>query len=156
MTHIRFVANVIDERGDDTTVKLNRTSRYRFLVPVVAVAAVTAMSAPAWAGTALPYAATVSSVITQLGEWITGIIGTFGGVMVGYHAFMRNIDNEPQHVATHTQGMKKVIVGTAIGAGAAGLGIWLYSTFNSGATTTTGMLLSHHTALAFLPRVFGA
>lgn len=123
---------------------------------MVTAAVWAAMSGPAWAGTALPYASTVSSVITQLGMWTTGIIGTFGGVMVGYHAFMGNIDNEPQHVATHTQGMKKVIVGTAIGAGAAGLGTWLYSTFNSGAATTTGMLLSHHTALAFLPRVFGA
>ena len=48
-----------------------------------------------------------------------GGLGTAGGgLMTAYHALARNLNDDPQSVAHHTASIKKVLVGTAISAGA--------------------------------------
>ena len=55
----------------------------------------------------------------QSGATAVGGLGTAGGgLMVGYHALARNLNDDPQSVAHHTSSIKKVLVGTAIIAGA--------------------------------------
>lgn len=58
------------------------------------------------------------SMISSAGTWIASLGGVGGVTMLGYHAVMRNFNDDPQHVAHHTASMKKVLVGTAIVAGA--------------------------------------
>ncbi|MCY0886097.1 MAG: hypothetical protein OWV35_09485 [Firmicutes bacterium] len=67
-------------------------------------------------------ASTISSLITSAGTWIAGLGVSAGGLMVAYHALMRNLSGgDGATDAHHLQAMKKVIVGTAIVAGAGGL-----------------------------------
>lgn len=65
---------------------------------------------------------TISSLVTGLGGWIAGLGIPAGGLMVAYHAIMRNFSGgDAQTDAHHLAAMKKVIVGTAIVAGAGGI-----------------------------------
>lgn len=65
---------------------------------------------------------TIASLITGMGGWIAGLGIPAGGLMVGYHAVMRNFSGgDAQTDAHHLAAMKKVIVGTAIIAGAGGI-----------------------------------
>ena len=64
----------------------------------------------------------ISSLITSTGGWIAGLGIPGGGLMIGYHAIMRNFSGgDAQTDAHHLSAMKKVAVGTAIVAGAGGL-----------------------------------
>lgn len=56
--------------------------------------------------------------LTNAGGWIATLGAAGGGLMLGYHALMRNLNDDPQMVAHHTASMKKVLVGTAIVAAA--------------------------------------
>lgn len=65
---------------------------------------------------------TISSLITGLGGWVAGLGIPGGGLMVAYHAIMRNFSGgDAQTDAHHLSAMKKVIVGTCVVAGAGGL-----------------------------------
>lgn len=61
-----------------------------------------------------PIKTTLQSASTGVGG--LGTVG--GGLMTAYHALMRNLNDDPQSVAHHTASIKKVLVGTAIIAGA--------------------------------------
>ncbi len=90
-------------------------------------------------------AAFVSNVTTLLSTasgWMAGLSATGGGLMVGYHAVMRNLNDDPQAVAHHTGSMKKVLVGTAIACGATGI-VSLVSSAFGGPGPKTGMLILH-------------
>ena len=64
----------------------------------------------------------ISGLMGSTGMWISGLGITGGGMMVGYHALMRNLSGgDGATDAHHLQAMKKVIVGTAIVAGAGGI-----------------------------------
>ena len=64
----------------------------------------------------------ISSLITNTGGWMAGLGIPGGGLMIGYHALMRNFSGgDAQTDAHHLAAMKKVAVGTAIIAGAGGL-----------------------------------
>lgn len=65
---------------------------------------------------------TISSLTTNLGGWLAGLAIPGGGLMIGYHALMRTFSGgDAQTDAHHLSAMKKVIVGTAIVAGAGGI-----------------------------------
>ena len=65
---------------------------------------------------------TISSLVTNAGGWIAGLGVPAGGLMVAYHAVMRNLSGgDAQTDAHHLAAMKKVIVGTAVIAGAGGI-----------------------------------
>ncbi|NMP24468.1 hypothetical protein [Sulfobacillus harzensis] len=65
---------------------------------------------------------TIKSLVTNTGGWVAGLGIPAGGLMIGYHAIMRNLSGgEAATDAHHLQAMKKVLVGTAIVAGAGGL-----------------------------------
>ena len=83
-------------------------------IPVLLVAA------PAFAAGANVNSVTAPILATlQGGAAAVGGMGTAGGgLMVGYHALARNLNDDPQSVAHHTASIKKVLVGTAIIAGA--------------------------------------
>lgn len=67
-------------------------------------------------------AQTISNLITSAGTWISGLGVAGGGMMVAYHALMRNLSGgDAATDAHHLQAMKKVLVGTAIVAAAGGL-----------------------------------
>ncbi|AUW92631.1 hypothetical protein BXT84_00580 [Sulfobacillus thermotolerans] len=64
----------------------------------------------------------ISSLITSTGTWIAGLGIPAGGLMVAYHAIMRNMSGgDAQTDAHHLSAMKKVLVGTIIVAGAGGI-----------------------------------
>lgn len=64
----------------------------------------------------------VSGLITSTGTWIAGLGIPAGGLMVAYHAIMRNMSGGDAQVdAHHLAAMKKVIVGTVLVAGAGGI-----------------------------------
>nr|WP_031942655.1 hypothetical protein [Sulfobacillus thermotolerans]AEP14288.1 putative conjugation protein [Sulfobacillus thermotolerans] len=64
----------------------------------------------------------ISSLMGSAGTWISGLGITGGGLMIAYHALMRNLSGgDGATDAHHLQAMKKVIVGTAIVAGAGGI-----------------------------------
>lgn len=56
----------------------------------------------------------LNTLLSSGGGWIAGLGATGGGVMLGYHALMRNFNDDPQATSHHTASMKKVLVGTAI------------------------------------------
>ncbi len=64
-----------------------------------------------------PIKATLQSASTAVG----GLGTAAGGLMVGYHALARNLNEDPQSVAHHTASIKKVLIGTAIIAGASAI-----------------------------------
>jgi len=67
-------------------------------------------------------AQTINSLVASATAWLAGLSATGGGLMIGYHALMRNFSGgDAATDAHHLQAMKKVLVGTAIATGAAGL-----------------------------------
>ncbi len=67
-------------------------------------------------------AQTITALISSATGWLAGLAATGGGLMIGYHALMRNFSGgDAQTDAHHLQAMKKVLVGTAIATGAADL-----------------------------------
>ncbi len=83
-------------------------------VPVLLIA-VPAFAAGANVNTiTAPVHATLQSALIAVGG--LGTVG--GGLMTAYHALARNLNDDPQSVAHHTASIKKVLVGTAIVAGA--------------------------------------
>lgn len=66
--------------------------------------------------------AAISGLVSSSSAWLGGLAVPAGGLMIGYHAVMRNISGgDAQTDAHHLSSMKKVAVGTAIVAGAAGI-----------------------------------
>lgn len=64
----------------------------------------------------------ITGLLGSAGTWISGLGITGGGLMVAYHALMRNLSGgDGATDAHHLQAMKKVIVGTAVVAGAGGI-----------------------------------
>ena len=64
----------------------------------------------------------ISGLISGAGTWIGGLGVAGGGLMVGYHAIMRNFSGGDASTDAHHLGqIKKVLVGTAVVAGAGGL-----------------------------------
>lgn len=61
----------------------------------------------------------IQDLLTSGGTWIAGLGVPGGGLMIAYHALMRNFNDDPQSTAHHLASMKKVLAGTAI-VGAAG------------------------------------
>ena len=83
-------------------------------VPVL-LFAVPAFAAGADVSTvAAPILGTLQHAATAVG----GLGTAGGGLMTAYHALARNLNDDPQSVAHHTASIKKVLVGTAIIAGA--------------------------------------
>lgn len=67
-------------------------------------------------------ASAISGLVSSSSAWIAGLGAAGGGLMIGYHALMRNFSGgDAQTDAHHLAGMKKVIVGTAIVVGAGSL-----------------------------------
>ena len=67
-------------------------------------------------------AQTVTTLTTSAGSYIMGLGATGGGLMIGYHALMRNLSGGDQQAdAHHLQSIKKVAVGTALVVGAGGI-----------------------------------
>ena len=72
----------------------------------------------------------ISNLITSTGGWIAGLGIPAGGLMIGYHAMMRNLSGGDASVeAHHLQSMKKVAVGTALVVGAGGIAHFVGSLF---------------------------
>ncbi len=64
----------------------------------------------------------ISGLMNSAGTWIAGLGVSGGALMVGYHALMRNLSGgDGATDAHHLQGIKKVVIGTAIVAGAGGI-----------------------------------
>lgn len=64
----------------------------------------------------------ISGMLSSTGTWIAGLGVPAGGLMVAYHAIMRNMSGGDAQVdAHHLAAMKKVIVGTVLVAGAGGI-----------------------------------
>ncbi len=64
----------------------------------------------------------ITSLITSTGGWLAGLGMPAGGLMIGYHAIMRNLSGGDASVdAHHLAAMKKVAVGTALVVGAGGI-----------------------------------
>ena len=64
----------------------------------------------------------ISNLITSTGGWVAGLGIPAGGLMIGYHAMMRNLSGGDASVdAHHLAAMKKVAVGTALVVGAGGI-----------------------------------
>lgn len=67
-------------------------------------------------------ATAITGLVSSASGWLAGLGGTGGGLMIGYHALMRNFSGgDAQTDAHHLSAMKKVIVGTAIVVGAGGI-----------------------------------
>ncbi|MDA8336036.1 MAG: hypothetical protein M0Z41_13815 [Peptococcaceae bacterium] len=77
-----------------------------------------------------PFIQQIMTLFSNAGGWITGLAGVAGGAMTGYHAIMRNLNDDPQMVSHHTGSIKKVLTGTAIAVSASGLATWLASQFH--------------------------
>ena len=64
----------------------------------------------------------ISSLVSSSGTWIAGLGIPAGGLMIAYHAVMRNFSGGDASVdAHHLAAMKKVAVGTALVVGAGGI-----------------------------------
>ena len=64
----------------------------------------------------------ISGLMNSAGTWIASLGVGGGGLMVAYHALMRNLSGgDGATDAHHLQAIKKVVVGTAIVAGAGGI-----------------------------------
>lgn len=64
----------------------------------------------------------ISGLISSGGTWVGGLGVAGGGLMVAYHAILRNFSGGDGATDAHHLGqIKKVIVGTAVVAGAGGL-----------------------------------
>ena len=64
----------------------------------------------------------ISSLVSSSGTWIAGLGIPAGGLMIAYHAIMRNFSGGDASVdAHHLAAMKKVAVGTALVVGAGGI-----------------------------------
>lgn len=63
----------------------------------------------------------IQTLLSSAGPWIMGLGVPGGGLMIGYHALARNLNEDPQAVAHHTSSIRKVVVGTAIVAAAGAL-----------------------------------
>lgn len=64
----------------------------------------------------------ISGLISSSAAWLVGLAIPAGGLMIGYHAVMRNMSGgDAQTDAHHLSAIKKVAVGTALVAGAAGI-----------------------------------
>ena len=61
----------------------------------------------------------IQTLLTTAGTGVLALGVPGGGLMIGYHALMRNLIDDPQSVGHHTSSIRKVLVGTAI-IGAAG------------------------------------
>ncbi len=59
----------------------------------------------------------IQTLLTTAGTGVTALGVPGGGLMVGYHALMRSLNDDPQSVAHHTSSIRKVLVGTAMIAG---------------------------------------
>lgn len=67
-------------------------------------------------------AGAITTLITSGGGYLAGLGGTGGGLMIAYHALMRNMSGGDQQAdAHHLQSIKKVAVGTAMVVGAGGM-----------------------------------
>ena len=67
-------------------------------------------------------AGAITTLITSGGTYLAGLGGTGGGLMIAYHALMRNMSGGDQQAdAHHLQSIKKVAVGTAMVVGAGGM-----------------------------------
>ena len=62
--------------------------------------------------------APILATLKSGGLAVSGMGTAGGGLMTAYHALARNLNDDPQSVAHHTASIKKVLVGTAIIAGA--------------------------------------
>lgn len=69
----------------------------------------------------MPFISDAHNLISAATGWITGLAVAGGGLMVAYHAVLRNFEEDPSRVAHHNQSMKKVLLGTVIAGGAGGI-----------------------------------
>lgn len=70
------------------------------------------------------------NILKAASGWMTTLIPLAGGVMVGYHAIMKNLaGGDYQVVEQHNRAMRQVIIATIIGAAASGLITWLLGYF---------------------------
>ncbi len=64
----------------------------------------------------------ISSLVSSTGTWVAGLGIPGGGLMIAYHAILRNFSGGDASVdAHHLAAMKKVAVGTALVVGAGGI-----------------------------------
>jgi len=58
-------------------------------------------------------------LLTDATTWIMFLIPTAGGVMIGYHALMKAMEEGDAHsAASHNKAIKNILVGGAIGMSA--------------------------------------
>lgn len=56
------------------------------------------------------------------GAWLTGLIPATGAVLLGYHAWMKQMaDNESGEIAARNKAMKRVVIFSAVAMTASGL-----------------------------------
>ena len=61
----------------------------------------------------------ISRLLTDATTWIMFLIPTAGGVMIGYHALMKEVEEGDAHSAAgHNKAIKNILVGGAIGMSA--------------------------------------
>ena len=64
----------------------------------------------------------ITSLVSSGTAWLAGLGAGGGGLMVAYHGMMRNFSGGDTQVdAHHLAAMKKVLVGTGVVVGSAGL-----------------------------------
>lgn len=80
---------------------------------------VVSMSSPAWAEPELVSGA--SNLLNDATTWLLGLIPTAAGLMIGYHALMKQFSDEPTSTSIHNKAMKNILVASAIGVSAVGL-----------------------------------
>jgi hypothetical protein len=113
-------------------------------IPVFTVMLVALMllgATAAFAAGAGDFEGNITNLISTTSTWTCGLSAGAGGLMMAYHAVMRNLNDDPQAVAHHTGSMKKVLTGTAIATGSTGIVAIVSSAF--GGSATTGMLILH-------------
>lgn len=60
-------------------------------------------------------------LLTDVSNWVGNLLPVGGGLMVAYHALMRNTAQDENTGAQHTKSIRTVVIGTVIGTAAAKL-----------------------------------
>ncbi|WP_227766352.1 hypothetical protein [Zhaonella formicivorans] len=61
------------------------------------------------------------NLLNDATTWLLGLIPTAAGLMIGYHALMKQFNDDPTSASIHNKAMKNILVAGAIGVSAVGL-----------------------------------
>lgn len=63
----------------------------------------------------------VTQLLRDISTWLTGLVPLAGTAAIAYHAVAKNAATDESTAAQHTRAQRSVLIGTAIGTGAAAL-----------------------------------